>query len=368
MLKKMLISIGIAAFLVGCGGSGSSPSTSSGGTGGSTGGDVLAQTRDYVATQQPGDVWAWTLNASTFTGANETLGNDYSGSLAHLPSGFSLLTIDSTNDPDVAVGSKAYAVEIPGTCILVRPAGGDEVMPIIGTGLGSNPTAETMSMNWITVPSANFSLETDDAFGVAHFTRTETGYSLAIDFGKLTYESGDLEEGMGGTLVVRDGRYVVDEEEEGGDTVFGLQRSGVFMADNGPNLGGIIGMNVPTSPLPWSDIAGRNFIGMLVKANRSQLVKCSAGVDPGTLRGYGLFSEEAIASGTPDDPDSGVILSLIGEASPGLYTVYLTGLEPGASDEKMFVIAGIVEGKCVLFGFGGNEHDGTYNVLLVEKS
>lgn len=366
MFKKMLIALAATALLVGCGGSGTTPT--GGSTGGSTGGDVLAQTRDYVATQQPGDVWAWTLNASTFTGANETLGNNYSGSLAHLSSGFSLLTIDASNDPDVVPGSKAYAVEIPGTCILVRPAGGDEVLPIIGTGLGSNPTEEAMSMNWITVPSAGFDVNTDDAFGVAHFTRTETGYSLNIDFGKLTYESGDLEEGMGGTLVVRDGRYVVAEEEEGGDTVFGLQRSGVFMADNGPNLGGIIGMNVPSSPLPWSDIAGREFIGMLVKSNRSQLVKCSPGADPGTLRGYGLFSEEDIASGTPDDPDSGVILSLIAETSPGLFTVYLTGLEPGASDEKMFVIAGVVDGKRVLFGFGGNENDGTYNVLLVEKS
>ncbi len=361
MFKQFLALTVALGTLFGCAGNGSNLGQSPG-----SGGNPSSETRGYVGTQQPGDVWSWTLGASNFSGTNETLGYIYSGSVQQLQSGFAALTIDSTNDPDVAPGSRAYAVEIPGTCLLVRPAGEERLLPIIGTGLGSNPTAETLTMNWITVPREGFDVLGDDAFGVAEFTRTEAGYDLEIEFGRIGYESGPLEIGSGGQLVEQDGRFLVLDEGQP-DVVFGLQRSGVFMADFGPNAGGIIGMQVPSSPLSWSDVASVDYIGMLVRSNRSQLVQCGPGSSPGVLRGYGLFTEGAIESGVPDDFDPGVELRLGTNIANGLYTVNLRSLEEGAPDEQLFLIAGEVDGKRVMFGFGGNVDDGTYNLLLVEK-
>lgn len=363
MQIKQLLTLATAALLIGCGGNNAS-------TGG---GAVESASRAYVATQQPGDIWSWTLSATSFSGTNETLGHTYSGDVQVLPSGFSSLTITSSNDDAVAAGSKAYAVEIPGTCILVRPAGGDGVMPIIGTGLGSNPTADTMSMNWITIPKAGFQVANDDAFGIADFTKSGGGYHLDIHYGRLSYESGDLQVGIGATLTDTNGRFLVTNDDgseitdDGRDVVFGLQASGVFMADMGPNAGGLIGMLAPTDPLHWSEVASKEFIGMLVKSSRSQLVHCTpAGGD--VLDGVGLFTDEEISSGETGDPTRGVTISLGAEISNGLYTVNLKSKEPGAPDEKMFMIAGKVDGKIVMFAFGGTDRDGTYNVLLVEKN
>jgi len=366
MRIRHFLTLFTAVLAIGCGGGGGTPGT--GGTG-----STDQSTRDYVATQQPGDVWSWTLSPTTFSGTNETLNHTYSGSVEVLASGFSLLTIDSSNDGNVAVGSKAYAVEVPGTCILVRPAGGQTAMPIIGTGLGASPTTDTLSMNWITVPKTNFQIAMDDAFGVANFTKSGNGYDVAIDFGRLDYESGALEQGMGATLKDSDGRFIVvnpdgsSVNENGSDIVFGLQASGVFMADKGPGEGGIIGMVVPTNPLTWSEVAGKNYIGMLVRTGRSQLVSCKPGQVADTMDGVGLFTDDEIATGVSTDQTRGVTISLIGEISPGMFTVGLRSKDVGAPNEQMYCIAGMVDGKVIMFAFGGNQQDGTYNVFFVEK-
>jgi len=348
--NRFLAGIMLTVLAIGCGGN-----------------NAISGTRgveDYVGTQQPGDVWAWSIGASTFTASNETLSHTYAGDVMNLPSGFTKLTISSTNDSAVSVGTQAYSIEIPGTCLLVKPAGSEFVSPIIATGLGSNPTAQTLAMNWITIPSADFDVQNSDAFGTANFTKTQAGYDAAIDFGKLDYSEGPLDQGSGATLVHQDGRYII----EGDDIVFGLQQSGVFMADFGPNLGGIIGMQAPTRSIPWPEIAGKTFIGMMAESGRTQLITVKPGIAPDTLQGDGLVTDTEISTGiNTGSGDGGVTLELLSTVSNGLFAVNLNYGENGNNNERMFFVAGEVEGKIVLFGFAGNAQNGTYNVLLVEK-
>lgn len=348
--KRYLAGILLTILAIGCGGN-----------------NVVSGTRgveDYVGTQQPGDVWAWSIGASTFTASNETLSHNYAGVVEPLPSGFTKLTITSTNDSGVTVGTQAYSIEIPGTCLLVKPAGSEFVSPIIATGLGSNPTAQTLAMNWITIPSADFDAQNSDAFGTANFTKTQAGYDAAIEFGKLDYSEGPLSQGSGATLLYQNGRYII----EGEDVVFGLQQSGVFMADFGPNLGGIIGMQAPTRSIPWSEIAGKIFLGMMAESGRTQLITANPGTAPDTLQADGLVTDTEISTGiNTGSGDGGVILELLNTVSNGLYAVNLNYGGNGSTNEKMFFVAGEVEGKLVLFGFAGNAITGTYNVLLVEK-
>ncbi|MBS1706761.1 MAG: hypothetical protein JST40_12895 [Armatimonadetes bacterium] len=351
MNKWMTLGLAVIAFAVaGCGG-GNVTSTG--------GGQTSSQV--FVGTQQPGDVWQWELGTSTFTASNETRSFNYAGAVELLPSGFSKLTMASSNDDQVPVDSVAYAVEIPGTCLLVKPADTDGAAPVIATAVGANPTANTFSMNWVTVPSATFTMQ-DDAFGIANFTKTETGYDLAIDYGRLDH-TGPLNQGMGTTLLEQDGRYVVQDV----NVVFGLQRSGVFVGDKGPDMGGIIGMQVPTTPITWSDVTTKSYIGMLVRRGRTQLVAAHTGTDPQTLAGSALASESEIASGVSTDPERGVVLSHNADFSNGLFKVDLTSTDPGSQPEVLYFIVGEVDGKFVVFGFGGNDSDGTYNLLLVEN-
>ena len=66
MRIRHFLTLFTAVLAIGCGGGGGTPGT--GGTG-----STDQSTRDYVATQQPGDVWSWTLSPTTFIGTNETL-------------------------------------------------------------------------------------------------------------------------------------------------------------------------------------------------------------------------------------------------------------------------------------------------------
>lgn len=340
-MKSLVLGAAVVAFVLGCGGGGTSTST--------------PLTQSYVGTQQPGDVWAWTLGESTFSGSNETLGHSYAGSLETLPSGFKLLTVESTTDPGASVGGKAYALDLPGTCLLVKPVDGDGA--IIATGQGANPTADAFDMNWVVIPRQGYDHNTDDAFGTASFVRNDSGYHINIDFGRMNYGGGELEQGSGADLALVDGRYVVSGEA----MVFGLQRSGVFFGDNGPNAGGIIGMN--RSSLAWSDVAAKSFNGMIVNSGRTNLGTMLPSSTPGVIDGFGLTTDEEISTGVGTGGNH-IQLQLAQDFGGGLFAVDM--IRSGAPNQRCYFVGGTVGGKSMLFGFGGDGSD-TYNVLMVEK-
>jgi hypothetical protein len=317
---------------------------------------------EYVGTQAPGDVWTWSFEGQTFTGRNETLGFAYAGTAVQLPSGFKKLTMTSSTDPGVSVGDRAFAIEIPGTCLLVKPAGGDRVEPIFGTGLGANPTEAAFTMNWVAVPRLGYRLDQDDAYGVASFTRTEPGYTVAIEYAQLDWDTMDV--GGGATLVPENGRYVVAGEQ----MVFGLQASGVFFGDKGPNLGGLIGFRQPTAPIPWADVATGTYIGTLVKDGQTQLVRVQPG-DPGSLVARRFGSDANVETDTLDSTDAGAILRLASSPAPGLLRLTI---ESGSSTENLVAIVAVVEGRRILFCLGGSIGVGSgeqsiSNLMLVQR-
>src|SRR5579862_1076431 len=112
-MRKLVAITSLLMVLWGCGGSGVG------------GGSASPSLRSYVGTQGPGDVWSWQLTGTTFTATNQTQGFHYTGTEATLPTGFLKLTVGTTDDPNVTVGQSAYALELPGTALVMKPAGAD---------------------------------------------------------------------------------------------------------------------------------------------------------------------------------------------------------------------------------------------------
>jgi hypothetical protein len=321
-------------------------------------------TAEYVGTQAPGDVWKWVFEGKKFSGENQTLGFRYSGTSVKLPSGFRKLTIGTSTDPSVSPGDLAYAIEIPGTCLLLKPAGGNSKPPIIGSGLGANPTAESLALNWITIPRLDYQIDQEDAFGVAEFTKTSEGYTLGIQFAQLGMDV--MEPGGGARLVERDGRYV---DEENPDLVIGLQKSGVFICDRGPNAGGLIGVLQPSAPIDWKSLASKRFAGMITQSNATTLIRVVPGADD-TLVAEPFLTDASVDGNLPSsNPEDQVVIQFVEAPAPGLFRI---NIKVGDRTERLAAVCAIVDGKVLLFGFGGSPATDTapqrlYNVFLVEQ-
>jgi hypothetical protein len=341
--KAMLLACLVG--LAGCGGSGvQTASTAS---------------RSYLGTQAPGDVWSWQLTATTFSATNQTQNTHYSGTKATLPTGFLKLTIGSTDDPNVAAGSSAYALEFPGTALLVKPAGADTKPPIVAGSLGGNPAGPNVSFNFVAVPGAAFDQTTSQAYGHVAFAVTNNTYSgtskrFAID-GTALPDGPSNFVGNNGLMTDTDGM-------NGVNATGAMTPTGVCVLDYGPNAGGVIGVIQPAANVNLSEMTSRSFRGYLINQGKTQCVTVTPNGD-GTLHGAGYANPSGVETGTFDN-GSGVTVSFTGQPNPGELTTTITTT---GSTETLVVAVNLVNGKYMLFGFGVGSDGKGYNVVLVEN-
>ena len=149
-------------------------------------GNELAITNSYAGTQAPGDFWEWdidwdndtsgTFSATNYgTSAGLTAAKTYSGTTSKLPSKFIKFVITETNDADVTVGTDSaicYGVEIPGTAVLVQPAG--SVNNLITCSVQGSAPAVGAKYNWTRIPDAETMDDHDSldimAYGISTVT------------------------------------------------------------------------------------------------------------------------------------------------------------------------------------------------------
>lgn len=335
------VATAIAGLLaIGCGGGGLGVNTS----------------LSYVGTSSPGDVWSWALDGATFTASNETLGHTYSGTSLDLPSGFKKLTVTSCNDPGVTEGSAGYALDIPGVALLVKPAGGNQVHPIIAMASTAPPLAD-LHFNWIVVPRANWDIHTLPAYGTTDLLYADGAWDGTIHHSLFDGTPGTDEHG---SLTYTDDRLHVNNSQAQAE----ITPAGIMFIDNGPGIGGLVGMLQPSAPIDWSDFASHQFRGLLVKANNCQCVWAHSD-GGGNLVGGGYAGDAGIESNTPDgDPQSGVQISLSSQPSDGLLRVNLTMPNGSAS---MVLAVNKVNGKYVAYGIGTDQQSSLYNICLIQQ-
>lgn len=332
----------MAVLLSGCGGGG----------GGIAGGSI----QSYVGTSSPGDVWSWTFQSGTFSATNETLSHTYSGTSQDLPSGFKKLTITASNDSGVTEGSAGYAVEIPGEALLIKPAGGDSVHPIIATASTAPPQTD-LNFNWVTVPRANWDYATLPAYGTTDLTYSSGAWTGTIHHQLLNGQPGSDEQG---SLSYIDDRLHVNNSQAQAE----MTPAGLMFIDNGPGNGGLVGMLQPASAIDWADFAGRQYRGLLVKAGKCQCVWAQSD-GTGNMLGGGYAGDAGIETNTHDgDPQSGVAITLSSQPSNGLLRVNLTMPNGSAS---LVLAVNKVAGKYLAFGIGTDQQGGLYNIYLMEQ-
>lgn len=337
-----------AAFLFGCGGSGSTAST-----------PVSSGQAGYLGTQAPGDVWSWKLDANTFTASNDTLGHHYSGSKTELPTGFLKLQVDSSDDSGVSVGQVAYALEFPGTALLIKPAGADTNPPIIAGALGGNPAGPSCSFNFVAVGSKTYNPASDQAYGHVTFAVSGNNYNGS----SIRYALDGTSLSPGPSNFSANNGLMTDLDPQNATSVTGaMTPSGVCVLDYGPNKGGVIGVIQPSASVDLAALGTKSFKGFLVNQGKTQCVAVTPNGD-GTLHGQGYANPSGVETGTSDN-GSGVTVSFTGQPNPGLVTINIAN--PGGS-EHLVAAVNQVGGKYMLFCFGADSQGSAHNVVLVEN-
>lgn len=349
----------LAIVLTGCGGGGETTTGGGGESGGTT------TTRSYLGTQSPGDVWSWTITtdangSGTFSAENKTLNLTYSGTVSTLPNRFLKLTVTNTNDPNINLPAYAYALEIPDTALLVKPAG-DDTKVIVAAALGTCPTtAETY--NWIVIPWPQWNASNSHAYGVTNSSVVGSNFSFSHNFYLLN--------GSSAGTSVEDGYTCSNGEitKVNDDLTVAIAPSGFFVGDEGPGDGGFAGMAAPSEPVDLSATGvlapGKEYRGVLFKYN-------SAGEDTepvwarpnqqGGLTGGGYTNFEA----NIEDTLNTATLTFARQNSPGIVNGTLTD---GSGSYPFVLMINRINGKYIIVGISTQ---GTsmrpYNFIVMEK-
>lgn len=271
------------------------------------------------------------------------------------------LTIASTDDPSVTVGQSAYALELPGTALLLKPMGADTKPPIVAASLGGNPAGPQVSFNFVAVPSATYNAVSDQAYG--HVTFAVTGNAYNGTSKRFAIDGTALADGP--SNFIGNGGLMTDVSGPGGAQATGaMTPSGVCVLDYGPNNGGVIGVIQPSSNVNLADLGTRSFRGFLINQGKTQCVAVTPNGD-GTLHGLGYANPSGVETGTSDN-GSGVTITFTGQPNPGEVQI---SISTSGGTETLAAAINQVGGKYMLFcvGVPTGSSGQPYNVVLVEN-
>lgn len=340
--------------------------------------DTTTTTSDATAYSGPGSKWNFNLAAdNSFTiersaGVNAPVDMTIAGSYSRLASGFMTLTVASstgTNAP--AAGDIAWAVEVPGYALLVKPmqAGSDQMIAMVASG--SCPTGD-LNANWVLVKQdvgRDTSDPTADYTGTFSYNATSgtpglpSKYSLTdptTNLGTFSLGAGTCADGIlsfagatlyltnnGGAVVHTFGSDLTTEDDD--NFIFALEQKAIG--------------NVNTMD--------GDFVGMLFDeagTAGNKIVPISMSCVSGVCTGYNVTDIETGAvdtsssvtvslTGTVDTPETGIITGTIStNTSVGNLTCMLD-IDVSGTGKKI--------GSCV--GQAPDDATKMFNVMFVSK-
>jgi len=319
--------------------------------------------RTYVGTQSPGDLWAWALDPDgTFTARNQTLAYDYAGTWTVLPSDFLLLTVTSTTEPGMVTPATAYAVEVPWSALVVKPAGAAANV-IVAVSTTSCPSGVDMDLGWVELADASFDVASDSAYGTADVTMAGSTWDVEVDAFLLDGTSAGSDSLPGMTCAAG---IVTDPADA--DAVLAMASTGVFVRDGGPGDGAAIGMRLPTTPVDLADLvaAGREFRGIHYRDD-SPVAEDSVPVWARPDGAGGLWGHEYDDIETNvESPPPYAQVTFDTQVRPGIVRGTLTD---SAGMRDIVYVIGRLGGRYFVFGISVDTHDGTpYNFIVVETT
>jgi hypothetical protein len=387
-------------------------------------------TASFVGTQSPGDYWSWTETTDdnglvSFTASNNTQGVTYSGSATPLTggsSGFSKLTVTSSNDPDVITPVYAYELEIPNTMIMAavppfytfNQSGEVQASihgPVVAAAQGSCPTSGTTTVNWIVMPSDNWcpalgsDIATgtcpaaDYAFGTAVITVSDGAYTVTVTPYHLNDTSPDPQFSLSSCTCSEGVIECMDPNSHPVRIAF--TPSGVFIEDTVGN--GVVGVVQPDSNIDLNDFLanGNSFKGIIFDSWEDYYNPCTSdsqcvdqnGISGGKcLDAYGTGycgvpetkpvsitadgtelnarSYSSLDTGALNTEVSTVDFSSAVQLAPGLIIANLTPACTGGTTFPIAMVVTQIDNKYVAFTLSHSTcptFDTAFNVLAVQQ-
>ncbi len=266
-IKKLVLVLAVSVGIASCSNDDGSPRT--------------PNVKTYVGTQAPGDVWEWEMNYDDETlemnwdyGTFDDQTDDINikGDFVLLPSGYYKVTINDVTPATAEVPEDGtaffYALEIPGTALIVKPEGsikGDIIM-MVAEGDCANVAGEYNYI--ITAPGdpEEFNSVTDESFGEVTFVKngntfTISGTKSSLDcLGDISCTvSGEITDFPVATCIENGSISIMDVN--GRTTAQGqFTNGGVMMLDMGKGNGGVFG--VKKSTITIADFSAKSFNGI----------------------------------------------------------------------------------------------------------
>jgi hypothetical protein len=322
--------------------------------------------RNCIGTQSPGDVWSWTITldstgAGTFSAKNETLNRDYSGSVSTMPNKFLKLLVTATTDTTVtSLPAVASALEVPGTVLIVKPAGNTENV-IVAVASGDCPT-QSATYNLVQLAWPGWNAATSSAYEVDDVA--VSGSDVEV-FGNQYLLNGTVIGSPNQTgLTCSNGRISIPSEP---GVVATVTPSGAIMQDGGPNGGGVFGMQAPATNVDLNDVilVGREFRGVVFEDNN---VAGSDDTHPiwarpngfGGMKGGDYTDFEA---GTENTSNTATI-TFSAQASKGVVN---GGKTDSAGSVDMVFMINKIGGKYLIYGVGADSSGKQELFIAIER-
>ena len=326
----------------------------------------------------PGSVWSVDLKADgsfTITKAASTsaaVSLTINGTYQRLSTGFIKFTVTSATGTDApAAGSTATAVEVPGFALMLKPLGGDQIIPMVEAG--KCPTGD-MNANWVIVRKGqgnNGAASTSkDFFGTFKLSGTTPSlpkkYALAGPYTVLTEQSMPAGSACSsGLMQLLDGTTVSAD-------MFLTSNGGAIVHTSPGSTDDSFIFGLPIQSVTAATVAG-SYAGLLFdesNADGSEIsfVSASLAVSGSTLAGSGNVVSNIDTGATTagsvtislnafDSPSQGFMTGTITEGSNSGLIACMAN--PNANNSGKNVIS------CV--GQSPSTNDNMFNVLLVSK-
>lgn len=306
--------------------------------------------RSYLGTQNPGDVWVWTIDTTggtgTFSAVNEETTYTYEGDVETLPNGFLKLTITDTTHPGLTLPAYAYALEFQDNVLLIKPAGPNPEV-IVAVALGDCPGEDTV-YNWIKLLSDEIDSAADEAYGIS--SSEVSGSDISFTHTRYTLD-GTV---YGGGPVTDTGFSCADgriTRTSVPTDVIAVTPAGLFVFDKGYGNGGVIGMKQPVADVSISDLllSGREFRGILFQPEESV-----GDTKPVWLRPDPANPGQMIGGEYEDDFEAGTeqtdnsTISFTSQDDPGIVNAVLTSSHSLVFD--IIFMINRIDGKYFLYG------------------
>lgn len=317
-------------------------------------------TRSYKG---PGSNWSAVLNSNgTFTLEESDSSLELSGTYTTTDAGFRKLTVEeSSNTGTVSVGTQAYAIDIPGVVMLLKPiTTGSQIITMVKSG--ACPTAD-FTANWfVTKKDVGANASTMEVAGTFAYTHSNTSAELPNMYRADGTNLGDNDFG---TVTCTDGIVTLTNQAKLFLTNNGSAIVRTFGSDNteGGTDDGII-VAVPSASLSAVSDLDDNYVGLLFSGDAGDETPINASLSGGTLT-----VEEV-------DPDTGASQGVIGTGSGFTVNSPTTGFMKGTATVSTtgdVICSSTIDvggsGKNFIFCVGEDPADNTelFNILLISK-